>query len=324
MDGVHPQEAQLRQEVAGLADDDILALCYAFKNKTARLRLYLDVLRRRGGERAQFASCLICFDLARQGDASFQREFVYLADTVRGLALKNELIHNLIGSDHYLGFIWDLCQAALREMDPRMDAEFMAAEADEIDVGAIALISDNDFKDLDVPAMSADDVTYWRRFDDAVEHFLGGVVGVPVYDADSGFRLQSKRDVARVERFLLELESLRGLVAPARGFRALLLLFYGAQMRSKGVFGGVNERKQDMLRAGLKEFTDSGNEIFEVVGVMSPLHAGEGAWEKICEVLVDYTHWLHTEPDEARGGVKNYDPVGRLLSRGTRKLDRWG
>ena len=319
MDGAPALEEQLRFEVAGLADADILALCYAFKNKTARLRLYLDVLRKRGGERAQFASCLICFDLARQGDVSFQREFAYLADTVRALADKRELTQSLIGDDEYLIFIWDLCQESLREMDPRVEADQIAIDAEELDMGSIELLSDADFQDIEVPdAMSADESMLWRRFDDAVEHFLGGTVGVPVYDADSGFRLDNNRDIERIERFLLELESLRDIVPPARGFRALLLLFYGAHLRSKSLFGGINERKQELLREGLREFTLSGTDVFEIVGVMSPLHASDAAWEKITEVLLDYSNWLLTEPDKARDGLQNYDPVRRLLNRVTR------
>src|SRR5262245_12260970 len=95
-------EEQLRREVAGLPVGDILALCYAFQKKPERLRLYLDVLRGKGGERAQFASCLICFDLARQGDHIMQREFTILGDTMRGLAQNHELVLALVGDDQYL------------------------------------------------------------------------------------------------------------------------------------------------------------------------------------------------------------------------------
>ena len=307
------QEEQLRREVAGLAEDDILALCYAFKGKAPRLRLYLDVLRGRGNQRAQFASCLICFDLARQGDLSLQREFIFLADTIRALAADGELVVALIGQDPYLGFIWDLLQAALAEMDPLENEPLVNAAQSVGVVAELPLLVDDDLRDFGV---STDDETLWRRFDDAVENFLGGVVGVPVYDPHAGFRLNNKRDVERIEAFLQKLNSLRDLIPPARGFRALTLLFYGTQMRSRSLFGAVNARKQELLRDGLDEFAKSGPAVWEVAGVFSSMHAAPSAWEKIADVLADYTHWLMFSRSEAALGIQHYDAVGRMSRRG--------
>jgi hypothetical protein len=318
------QEEQLRQDLAGLADDDILALCYAFKSKTARLRLYLDVMRRRGGQRAQFASCLICFDLARQGDASFQREFLFLADTVRQLAQDKKLVETLIGTDDYLRFIWELCQASLDQMnasraefggevpvaDETLATQAFAPDDHQEDLGSIELLDDADFDDFGI---ATDDATLWRRFDDAVEAFLGGVVGMPVYDVDAGFRVKNNRDIERIERFLHELESLRELVPPARGFRALALLFFGTSMRSKGLFGGINERKQELLREGVQEFVVSGLDVWEIAGVLGPMHAAPDVWPRIAEVLLDYVRWMAQFPGEAATGVSAYDPVARQV-----------
>ena len=301
-------EERLRQEIASLGVDDLLALCYAFKSKPERLRLYLDVLRKRGGERAQFASCLICFDLARQGEAASQREFVFLADTIRSLSEKSEMVDNLVGDDQYLNFIWDMCQAALNEMDPRVDPDPLPVSAN---VPNLDLLHDEDM-DPDF-RVNADDLTLWNRYDDAVEAFLGGMVGVPVYDPDAGFRMQNSRDVERIERFLLELESLREVVPPARGFRALALLFYGSQMRSKGLFGGLNVRKRELLREGIREFINAPEMVWEVVGVLSPLHAASSAWEKMLDVLSDYVNWLLMDPLAAGQGLDAYDPVERML-----------
>ena len=306
-------EEQLRQEVAGLADDEILALCYAFKGKNARLRLYIDVLRRRGGQRAQFAACLICFDLARQGDPSFQREFIFLADTIRALAANAGLVAALLGGDDYLTFIWELCQAALAEMDPLEAAEPIAGVGEpSAPLAEIDLLGDADFQDFGV---ATDDGTLWRRFDDAVEGFLGGVVGLPVYERGAGFRLANSKDVERIETFLARLESLRDAVPPARGFRALVLLFYGTQLRSRGLFGTVNTRKQQVLREGLREFASSGLDVWEIAGVLGPMHAGNDVWERIAEVLLDYLRWQSLNPNKTGAAIDAYDPVAAAASR---------
>ena len=44
------------------------------------------------------------------------------------------------------------------------------------------------------------------------------------------------------------LDSLRGVLPMARGFRALTMLFYATHLRSKGFFGAVNQRKQELIR----------------------------------------------------------------------------
>lgn len=305
----------LQAEAAGLAVDDILALCYSFGQKggahEARLRLYLDVLRKRGGERAQFASCLLCYDLARQGDASAQREFVYLADTIRGLAQKVELVDALIASDPYLVYVWELCQAQLEDMDPR----FVEPEqADQI--AAINLLTDDDFdQEPGGFSIEVDDTALWMRFDRAVEDFLGGQLGVPVYDMDAGFRVKNNRDVERIEHFLLELDSVREFVSPARGFRALTLLFYGTHLRSKSLFGAKNERKQQLLQAGIAEYFASAGEVAQIVGVLGPMHAEPEVWEKISDVVLDYVTLCADVPDVLAQGPGSYDAVGRLVQR---------
>jgi hypothetical protein len=307
-------EQQLLNEVSGLAVEEILALCYALKAVPARLRLYSNALRRRGGERAQFASCLICFDLARQNDEVAQLEFGFLADTMRGLATNTELVQSLVGGDDYLTFVWELCQGHLNEIDPRFDptASTKAVEAEE--VIEFELLSDDDFADEDF-GIAIDNAQMWRRFDEAVEAFLGGTIGVPIYDPSAGFRLHSGRDVTRLERFLQELDSLREFIPLSRGFRALTLLFYGTHMRSKSIFGAVNPRKQSVLRDGIDEFAKSGPAVWEIVGVLSPLHAPPDVLERVSELMADYIAWLFEDPRRAEEGVQGYDPVGRLQQR---------
>lgn len=311
---------RLVKEVMGLAVDDILALCYSFQNTPERLRLYIDVLRRRGGQRAQFASCLICFDLARQGDELFQGEFVFLADTMRDLAATEDLVDSLVGDDPYLSFIWELCEAQLEEMDPRLNGHALAEQTPAIaelsvveEIASFDLLSDEDFdEDLDITIENAD---LWRQFDEAVERFLGGTVGVPVYDPEAGFRLHSGKDIERLESFIKTLDSLREFVPLARGFRALALLFYGTHLRSRSLFGALNQRKQGLLQAGLEEFFDSAEEVWKVAGVFSMLHAAPDAWLRIVDVVDDYVRWLAESEDNRIAGAKTYRAVERLLER---------
>ena len=308
--------AQLRKEVGGLPVDEILALCYSLHRSPERLRMYADVLRSRGGQRAQFASCLICFDLARQGDESFQREFAYLAGTLEDLAQNNNLVETMVGDDPYLTFIWELMAAQLQEMDERFGADHASndpladAAQDLEDVGAIELLDDTDFDDFDIPV---DHAQLQHQFFEAVERFLGTRPGIAAYDPRSGFRMRTRRDVERVEEFLLELDSLRELVPLARGYRALVLLFYGTHLRSKGLFGAINERKQIVIREGLREFMMSGQEVWHAMGVLGPLHAGPSVWAKIGEILVDYTRWMARQRGPA--DPERYDAVERQIER---------
>lgn len=283
----HDAEKNLREEVASLAVDDILALCYTLQHRPARLRLYLDVLRTRGGERAQFASALICYDLARQGDLLAQREFVLLAASVRALGNREDLIKALVGGDAYLSFLWELCAAQLEDLDSE-PTSLQLGQAVTGPMAELDLLSDDDITDFE---LTVDNQELELHLAESVERFLGSELGMPVYDPEAGYRMSGRRDVDRIEKFLQDLDSLREHVQNARGFRALTLIFYATQMRAKTLFGGVNERRRALLRAGLREFLASGLEVAQIAGVLSPLHADEQVWPRIVDVLVKYVRW---------------------------------
>lgn len=309
-------EELLLREIAGLPVDEILALCYAFATRHERLRLYMDVLRRRGGQRAQFAACLICFDLARQGDTSLQSEFAFLAGTIREVAADAEFVHTLVGDDQYLTFIWELLEAQLDSMDARFDTEhtIQTTHPEAEEVAALDLLSDDDFvEELADFDLMVDEPALQAAFDRAIDTFLGKIPSIPAYDPEAGFRLGHRRDTDRIERFLLDLESLREPVPSARAFRAITLLFYGTHMRSKSLFGAVNQRKQRLLREGLREFMVSGELVWQIAGVLE-MHANPGAWPKTAEVLLDFTHWCGRR---APGpiNVNAYDAVERQIER---------
>jgi hypothetical protein len=273
----------------------------------------MDVLRQRGGERAQFASALICFDLARQGDTGAQRDFAFLSDTMRGLADDRDLVGQLTDDDPYLSYVWELCRDRLSELDLRF-AEATELPVSRESVATLDLLSDVDFND-ELPDLNVDDAAMRQRFEHALESFLGGVPGFPVFDAESGFRMRSGRDVERIETFLHELESLRDFVKAARGYRSLVLLFYGTHMRSRTVFGATNARKQELLRAGLEEFSKSGHLVTDIAGVLTPLHADDGVWSKVADIIEDYARFCLYAPEATRLGPGGYDAVGRLVKR---------
>jgi hypothetical protein len=319
-DGTQGYEQQLRHEVAGLADDEILALCYAFVGRRReRLRLYLDVLRRRGGERAQFAACLVCYDLARQGDVGMQTEFVVLSSTMAALAQKPQLAQALVGDDPYLRFVWELCQAALQSMgqgsaqvapaeaEAQAQAELEALPQAQEPVPVLQLLNDADFADLE---LGVDTAQLWRQYDEAVEAFLGGVPGLPAYDAQAGFRYGTPRAPERVQVFLQALMSLQDAVPPGRGFYILTLLFLGTHLRSRSLFGTRNARRQQVLREGLQAWVEHGAQLYGVAGVVGPMHADADVWPKICELVLHAARWLAQTQPSGSDPWASYDPPG--------------
>ena len=158
--------------------------------------------------------------------------------------------------------------------------------------------------------LEPDDKVLWRRYDEAVETFLGGVVGVPVYDQHAGFRLAQRRDVERVEAFIRQLDALVHRVVPARAYRAMGLLFLGSHLRSRALFGGLNARKQQLLREGLVAFCDPQSQVVRVAGVLSSMHADPSAWATMAEVICAYLAWAAAQPANAAAGPRAFDAIG--------------
>ena len=304
MDEEHStQVQQLLQAIGDLADAEILALCYARQGPQERLWLYMGALRRRSGRRAQFASCLICFDLARQGDRTCQGEFLLLAETMRELAREGGLAAQLVGEDPYLSFVWELCEAALAEPSLSVQADpglMPLVGAGAPAVPQVDLLSEADLPEIDDWEAASDLAAQQRRFEHAVDTFLGGSVGVPAYDPDAGFRLHGGRDVARTEQFLQQLQSSSERVPLAQAYRALVLLFYGTQMRARTLFGSLNPRRELLLRAGLLAFVQHAQAMPTIVGVMGDMHADAEIWPKVVDTLVAYVRLLARAPQAPR------------------------
>jgi hypothetical protein len=89
-------------ELRALETPELLALCLTMHGSRQRMRLYLTLLRIRMGVWAQLASCLVCFDLARQGAELAQREFSALAPTIVELARDPTLTADLLARAPFL------------------------------------------------------------------------------------------------------------------------------------------------------------------------------------------------------------------------------
>jgi hypothetical protein len=308
-----------RGAVLALSPHEILQICYGLHTSDQRLWLYLDELRRRSSQEAQLASCILCYDLARRKNERARREFAYLAGTMRDLAANKVLVKNLIADDAYLNEIWSLVSAHLIHWDPRLPAESLEPVA--LKVGFLPLLSDADFFDdrlhgnLD---KEQKDSNY--RLQHALNRFLGCDPSIPFTDPNAGFRLETSSDIERVESFLQEIVSLEGASPFARGFKVLILLFYGTHLRSRNIFGGINERKNELLEQGLDAFIRYGDEFWNIVGVLEPLHENPGVWDKIMDLLLDYCDWLSVKENGEK--QQSYAPVERLLERHTLKESR--
>ena len=84
----------------------------------------------------------------------------------------------------------------------------------------------------------------------------------------AGFRLNGPSDVQRFELCLGDLEPLARVSTKAHAFKTWMELFFGLHMRSRGLFGTVNQKKVRTLRSGLRGYLESGPEFFRARSVL--------------------------------------------------------
>ena len=301
-----------RAEVLQLEAREILQICYGLEPFEERLWLYLNELRRRSSPQAQLASCILSYDLARRNNERARREFAYLAATMRELARDKVLVDNLLGDDSYLRELWGLVRSHLLHWDPRLPAESL--EPVPVKVGFLPLLSDADFFDEGLQEnfdKSQKDGNY--RLQLALNTFLGCDPTIPYVDPNSGFKMATSADIERVEAFLKEIASLEKNSPQARGFKVLVLFFYGTHLRSQDIFGGINERKEVLLKDALQSFSRYGEEFWSIVGTLEPLHEKPGVWDKIVDLILDYCDWLAL--NSPKKNLDDYDVVQRLMER---------
>jgi diadenosine tetraphosphatase ApaH/serine/threonine PP2A family protein phosphatase len=288
-------------DIGQLPDDDLLALAYTFSHNEARLRVYLEVFRGRTGSRAQFAACLICFDLAQRGDAAMGAQFGYLRGTLEALSADEALVGQLVGTHSYLCDLWARCASALRHApsaaghDAPGSAELLGylRAQDAPLAGAIDLLTDDD---LDPQALEVDREAMWQNYVRGCEEFFGSGINQAIYDSSMGFHLRGHHGQARAQAFDHVLEHCQEFVAPAKGMRPLLLLCWGLSLKPRGLLGQANRRRQHLLQAGIEAFIDAGEATRDVAAVLSPLYAEPDAWRQISQLLGQYQQYAALQP----------------------------
>lgn len=279
----------LRQSLEGLETSDLLALGARFTRDTERLILYLEVLRGRAGPKAQLAACLICFDLARQGHAPSQQDFLGLIPTFRALAQDPVLVEDLLGGDAHLLKLWQDSQKAIETDDPREGGDGIEASAPL--AGEIDLISD---LDIDVDLGSYIDASrkaeHAKAFARIVAKKLGYDLENGILPTTSGLAMDGAKDIDEVEDFLREASLFAQSVPLARGLGGLGYLFLATHLRRHRLFGKPNRRRQDALRAGLLNLpADDPQPWVEAAALFEEEGSGVVArFQKVSELLLDY------------------------------------
>jgi len=282
---------ELRAALADLAVEDVLALCYRFRTDLGRLRLYLDVLRQRPGQRAALAAALICFDLAQQGHTTAQTEFEALAVTLRQFDRAEQAASELIAGSPYLVEMWPRCKYALREIDPRLagdEALARAAEAIEVDLFDEAELDDFDsliVEEIDPFALAA-------RYQRTVDEFFATYVEPLPPLGSRGLFARTRGDLDRLEAFVRELDSVRDYVPAACAMLALVKLFIGSHLRAKTFWGKPNLRKQELLASGLRHFATCDEHVFVTAAYFTGRDADTHAWAKVAQVVLDFIRWV--------------------------------
>lgn len=308
---------ELRSELRALETPELLALCSRFRRDPERLAFYLRLFRARPGPRAQFAACLVCFDIARQGVEASQREFYALAPTMSAIAADARVIHDLLSDDPYLKAIWSDCRVALSRADPRDAHE--APQARAALVGEVDLLSEEeiDLADLEPEdGAAAEERAQRERADFArlVAEQIGENLDHGLTSSGRAFALDTRAELDRFERFVEEAVSRAPAVPLAAGVACLGNLFLASHLRRTNFFGGANPRRTAALQAGLSAMAAART---GVVGAAS-LFAREGPgvieqFEKVSELLLDFLRFCAAEVRDplAPGTVERYVRLNR-------------
>ncbi len=319
---------ELRAELRALETPELLALCARFARDPARLAFYLTLFRARSGERAQFAACLVCFDIARQGSLSAQREFHALSPTMTAIAADPAVVADLLGGDAYLQAKWAVCQDALRRTDSR---DTLLEPVDEVEiVGELDLLSREaiDLGDIEARLDASPEERAGRDREEFLRILaaqLGGNLEQGQLSSGEGFAVDSRAELDRFERFVAEAASRSEHVPIAAGMACLGNLYLAAHLRRSSFFGGANPRRIAAVQSGLGALARAGRGAVAA----SSLFALEGVsvieqFEKVTELLVDFLRFCAAERFDPLGS----DSAGRY-ARANREPEpllraRWG
>jgi hypothetical protein len=311
-------------EAAALDVEDIVDLCCApmgdRKHNPARVAIYLEALRQKSGEKAQLGACLLCFDLARHGDASRDVEIHLLLPVIAALAADDPrgLVQSLTEKSEAVLSLWtELCAQAVNR-DTR-GTSLVPETDDDLEIEVVDFFSDEDMADIgavidDLASVGAseDDDELFLVFDAAVNrHWSPGNL---LFSAETG------ADVDRLERVREAAQSFAASVPVARQMQALTGLFLATHTRALGLFGRRNKRRDAALKDALLTFCNLDAPPGDVAAWFVPggdvVGAVPHAWEKMAEVLLDFAGFVGNACEGGEGAVNVGDLVSAYLADG--------
>jgi hypothetical protein len=286
----------LAEAASSLDVAEILDLCVAFSKDPVRLLVYLDVLNRKGGLMSQAAACLVCFDLARRGDARFESAFLGLVPVMAELSGsegKSAAIEGLLAESSYLLELWRDLEVRLRTSDQRVEIDLDA----DGDVVELSLFDAEDISDLELDgldAISTNDETQRQMWLAALERLYPMTVALGGSTATTrgGLFADTRADMARLKLARGSAISLSEGVPEAAAMLPVLDLFLAAHTRAKNLFGRRNRQREASLEAGLAGLTALPEPPQSAAAWLVPPSSGPHAWEKVGEILLDYLSYL--------------------------------
>ena len=300
-------EARFFESLRALEPKDALRLCFSPPSPgIERLRRFRTHFEAHTAPQEQLGLLLILFDLARRGDKPGQSAFINLADLLANQGSFAEKGSQLTEGHSELESIWRDCQKLLESIDERFGPQHEEASVDALT--GVQTVDGQEF----IPEEGTPSEETLRLYAYALQDFFEDDFMRPTPVPAGGFRVDSKRDVQRFERFITEMSGLADKLPEARIFRAWALLFYGTHLRSYGLFGRINGRKRTIIREGLREFTLLAPGIWQVAPMFETAYCEPQAWEKVTELLADYAAWIAQGPYAPDAGTEIYEPIERL------------
>jgi hypothetical protein len=283
--------ARLREEAQTLDVEDIVDLCCsARQHDDLRVSIYLDALRKKPGEKAQLAACMLCFELARHGDARRDVEVQLLLPVVEELGHTDPrgLVKSLTDKSDAVLALWSELLSLARTRDARTTSPVPTLDDDDeaIDVD---LFADADLVDLDAALEGVLDATFvdaeaQDAFDGAFDRQWSP--GALLFSAESG------ADIDRLEKLQESARSWSSSVPMAAELQALNALFVATHTRALGLVGRRNQKRDAALREALVAFVNLPSPPAFTAAWFIPGGDVPGAvpyaWDKMAELLIDF------------------------------------
>lgn len=286
--------AALREAAAALDVEDLVDLCYASDPDPLRVNIYLEGLRGRGGDKAQVAACLLCFDLARRGDDRRLQELQVLLPALDALIERDALgeepaVRVLTERSAAVATLWsDMARHAIQR-DRRADVDGVTADADEVGgFVEIELFDDDDFEMLSVQLQGLEipldlEEEIFKAFDEGLSRLMPQLP-LPLFASDRSL------DLDRLDRLAELCQSFAGRSAYAAGMLAVTGLYVASHTRARGLFMRRNKRRDRALIDGVEAFLALKAPPAEPAAWFEggDLAGAEPfAWDKMAEVLLE-------------------------------------